>query len=85
MLNYSVSHTTAWFKKHFHMTFSELLQRERILKATRLLKETDISISDIIKECGYENESFFRRKFKEVYSKTPLAYRKLYKNERKEK
>ena len=49
----------------------------RLARATELLIETDFPVSEIISELGYENGSFFRKKFTERYGVTPYNYRKM--------
>ena len=56
-------------------TFQELLQQKRFEKATALLVETNLSVDEIIAAVGYENQSYFYRKYKEKYRMTPRAYR----------
>ncbi len=62
-------------------SFSSLVLNYRCQKAAELLKNTDLSISEIIKQIGYENESFFRRKFQNLYGVNPLEFRKMQKGE----
>ena len=57
-------------------SFSKEVQEKRCSIAARKLLETDLSIEEIIADVGYENESFFRKIFKEKYGKNPLEYRK---------
>lgn len=64
-------------KRHSGSTFKELLQKKRMHKAVELLIETNLSVNDIITAVGYENNSYFHRKFKEQYGMTPKAYRLL--------
>ena len=61
--------------------FKELLQRKRLGKAVSLMCETDLPIHDIIAAVGYENNSYFYRKFKERYGMTPRDYRLLHRGE----
>ena len=49
----------------------------RLARAAELLVETDLPVSEIISELGYENGSFFRKKFTERYGVTPYNYRKM--------
>lgn len=44
--------------------------------AERLLKETDLSVADIVNNIGYENNSYFHKKFREIYGFSPANYRK---------
>ncbi len=78
ILGYSKTYTATWVKKHFGSTFTELLQQNRSETAAQLLRSTDLSIEEIIKLCGYENATFFRKVFKGRYMKSPLEYRKFY-------
>ena len=75
-MGYSPSHASSWIKSHFGESFSEILQRKRLEKACGLLEETTISIGEIINICGYDNESFFRKLFKNHTGQTPFIYRK---------
>ncbi|MEG0593171.1 MAG: AraC family transcriptional regulator, partial [Coprobacillus sp.] len=51
-------------KKQTGMTFTQLLQEERLKAAEKLLKSTDMSMLDIMQEVGYENISYFYKIFK---------------------
>ena len=44
--------------------------------AKRLLEETDMSISEIAHELGYESLTYFERMFKSFMTISPLKYRK---------
>lgn len=78
LLGYSRAYTSNWVRRSLGMTFSEAVQRERCACAAKLLKETELSIQEIINECGYENESFFRKIFRNEFGKSPLEYRRFY-------
>ena len=73
---YSVIYTGSLVKKLTGKTFTSLLQERRCMRAARLLVDTDMPVSEIIACVGYENESFFRKKFNERYGVNPLEYRK---------
>lgn len=64
-----------YFKKHFGYTFVEYLNHFRIEKACVLLVTTDMRIMEISFDTGFENFSYFIRKFKEITGFTPAAYR----------
>lgn len=63
-------------KESFGKTFKELLVEERIKRARELFCTTDLTIGDIIRSLGYENESYFHREFKKRFGITPLAMRR---------
>lgn len=75
-LGYSKNYVSVRVREVTGVVFSELLCRRRCEVAARYLRETDMSVGEIISKIGYENESFFRRKFAEIYGKNPLRYRK---------
>lgn len=62
-------------KQKTGFTFQELLQEKRFEKAASYLEETNLSIEEIIVAVGYENQSYFYRKYKEKYGMTPRDYR----------
>ena len=56
-------------------TYKELLQSRRRRQAAYLLKNSRLSVADIIESVGYDNTSYFFRKFKECYGVSPKMYR----------
>ena len=75
-LGYSAVYTGSLVKKLTGMPFTKVLQRKRCSIAAEKLLNTELSVQEIINGVGYENESFFRKLFKEKYGKNPLEYRK---------
>ena len=62
-------------KKKSGKTYKELLQEKRMQQAVYLLINSRIAVSDIIEAVGYDNTSYFYRKFKERYGISPKGYR----------
>lgn len=81
MLNQSISGLSRMIRKTTGHTYKELVQRRRFRKAVELLMETEMPVNEIAVEVGYENNSYFYRKFREKYHSTPNEYRTLHKNE----
>lgn len=65
-----------FFKKNTNKTFIEFLNEYRITHACKLLAETDMSITDICFESGFNNFSHFNNYFRRVTAKSPSEYRK---------
>ena len=63
-------------KKYGGGNFKELLQKRKLEQAAYLLSNTTLSTAKILESVGYDNSSYFHRKFKEVYGKTPKSYRR---------
>ena len=76
ILGYSSAHTQSLVKKLYGAPLSKLVQDKCCRAAMQMLKETDLSIGEIINNIGYENESFFRKIFKQKYGKNMSEYRK---------
>jgi len=56
-------------------TFGELLKEERLLRARRLLLNTDRKLSDIAEAVGYPNCCYFNRVFQQFFGCAPGRYR----------
>lgn len=65
-------------KAEFGVSFQELLQKKRFQTASARLTGTKMPVSDIIASVGYENNSYFYRKFRQKYGLSPGDYRKLH-------
>ena len=74
--NISLSYLSRIIKKATGMKYKELLQNKRLSKAAQLLKETRLTVQDIITAVGYDNSSYFYRIFREKYGTNPCSYRK---------
>ena len=64
------------FKKQTGYTFTEYLTSCRIDLACRLLKETELKVSDIAAESGFSDRTKFYKVFSEKMGMTPKHYRK---------
>lgn len=82
MVNFSMSGLSRLIKQSTGCTFKELLQRRRFNKALELLVDTDLSVGDILSAVGYENSSYFYRKFLEREQMTPREYRMKHREDK---
>jgi len=64
-----------YFKKITGKTFTKLVNEYRVVHATKLLSESQMSITDISFECGFYNFSHFNKLFKEFTGKSASKYR----------
>ena len=64
-----------FFKKSIGRTPMEYINEYRIKQAMRLLEETDLPVTEVCLECGYNNLGNFLRAFKKYTETTPLKYR----------
>lgn len=78
--NLSESALSKIIKQCTGKTFQEHLMIKRFESAKTMLKKTSIPIEEISINIGYENFSFFYRKFKEFFGETPRSYRQQNKS-----
>jgi AraC-like DNA-binding protein len=64
------------FKKVSGMTFVAHVTRVRIMNALRLLRETELTITEIALQCGFSDQSYFDRRFRQAFGKSPRQFRK---------
>ncbi len=64
-----------YFKKVTGKTFTKLVNEYRVVHATKLLSESQMSITDIAYDCGFNNFSHFNKLFKEITGKSASKYR----------
>ncbi len=75
MLNITVSHFCHLFKQLTGMTFSNYVNYLRIKKAETLLRNTNMTITEIAISIGYNDVAYFSRIFKKQKNISPSEYR----------
>lgn len=75
-LSFSVGECCRMFKRITGQTIISYLTLYRISKSIELLRDTDLSISQIAYETGFSGTSYFIEKFKKQLGTTPLKFRK---------
>ena len=75
----TTSYLCRLFKKEQNTTVNAYLTRVRIEKSKELLK-TDAAIADIAQMCGFSDQSYFTKVFRQTEGMTPLKYRKNSQN-----
>ncbi len=74
--NYSPSYLSRLIQQSTGSNFSKILRKIRIQKACSLLSNSDMSISSICEQTGYNCQRQFNRAFQDVVHMTPSEYRK---------
>ena len=67
------------FKRVFGKPIATYMKEYRIRRAAELLEKSDMQISEIADEVGYENQSKFTQAFKDIIGVLPKDYRKSIK------
>ncbi|EKQ56865.1 MULTISPECIES: AraC family transcriptional regulator [unclassified Clostridium] len=74
-LGFSKFYISRIFSNKIGYQFNDYVNRLRINKAQKLLMETDLPITVIALECGFESQRNFNRIFKDLTSITPTKFR----------
>ena len=74
----SQQHLQRLFKKYLKVTPYQYLNNLRMNIAAAALIETDHSIAEISKECGFLDSFYFSARFKMIYGSSPRAFRKSH-------
>lgn len=78
-LNITEKHLNRITRSCFNKTSTQLIAERVILEAKRLLIHTQLQVTQIGYELGYNDKSYFVRFFKKNAGETPLGFLKKYK------
>lgn len=77
---YSPEHLCRIFQKHLKMSPTTFLANVRLEEAAKRLIYTDEEIIDIASDVGFDNLSYFYRRFKAWHGLSPRKYREVSRN-----
>ncbi len=77
--NMSYSGFCRYFKNRTKKTFSHFVNEIRIGYACKRLMESDITVSNVCFECGFNNLTHFNEQFKKINKITPYQFKRLNK------
>jgi AraC-like DNA-binding protein len=78
LTNMAENSFSRYFSQRTRKSFTSFVNEVRLNHASKLLIETDKSVTEICMECGYNNLSNFNRQFRRIYNKNPLSFKKLF-------
>lgn len=73
---FSPSHFARLFRQTTGETPHQVVRRERLMLAQRLLASTNLPLAQVAAESGFGNQSYFTRVFTSFVRVTPQAYRR---------
>ncbi|MBE2219286.1 MAG: helix-turn-helix transcriptional regulator [Ignavibacteria bacterium] len=71
-------HISKSFHKHFGVTMGQYIRNFKIERSVKLLREKNLTLTEISSACGFADQSHFIRTFKMVHGITPSMYRKIF-------
>jgi AraC-like DNA-binding protein len=63
------------FKRVAGMTLVAYLNHVRLANGSRLLRESDLTIAEIASHVGFSDQSYFDKRFKRAFGRTPKEFR----------
>jgi len=75
ILHYDLYNLSREIKRKTGKSYTELVQEKRLSQSAFLLKNTNMSVSDVALNVGYENISYFHRKFTARFGLSPKKFR----------
>ncbi|MCR5718201.1 MAG: AraC family transcriptional regulator [Oscillospiraceae bacterium] len=81
LAHYSERQFLRLFKEAVGILPLQYITKLRMKTACVLLKETDLSITEIAGRCGYPDSSYFGRVFSQIFGVSPKTYRKKQEDE----
>ena len=78
LINLTEASFFKFIKRHTDKTLTRMINEFRINHATKLLMTTEKNMAEICYECGYNNISYFNRKFKEIMHETPTDFKNIF-------
>lgn len=69
---------TRTFREHFGVPINVYISQQRVTRAKRLLRYSDLTIEQIAGQCGVHDPNYFSRMFKKTEGVSPAGYRRSW-------
>ncbi len=76
-LNLSESHLRTLFRRHIGYSLGRYIRESRLMKASGLIHNSDLNLSEIASQCGFDSIYTFSRSFKRAHGMSPSDYRRF--------
>lgn len=63
------------FKERYGVTVGEYINLYRLEKAEKMLQESQVGIKSVATECGFSDQNYFTKVFRQKHGMTPSEYR----------
>ena len=74
----SREHLSRYMKKYYNFTVHDFINTLKLEYSVNLLMNSNLSVTNICYECGFDNLSWFYKLFESKYKTTPSDYRKTH-------
>lgn len=76
-LGYNSDYLGRIYRKVYECTITQAIHQRRVERACSLLIDSDMTIEEISRRCGFVDADYFRRIFRRYKHITPIAFRKV--------
>ncbi|MDX2360327.1 MAG: helix-turn-helix transcriptional regulator [Crocinitomicaceae bacterium] len=76
LTNLSLSSFKRTFEKNYNEPPASYMRRRKLEQAAKLLKSTELRVSDVAFDCGFSDLANFSKSFQKMYDTSPSEYRK---------
>lgn len=66
------------YRRVFRLTLTEAIHRQRIVMAEKLLTGDSLSLTDVARQCGFNDVGYFRQIFRKLTGLTPASWKRRY-------
>lgn len=74
-VNLSPAYVSYLFKKETGQTLVKYITDKKMDRAKKMLGDRNLKVMQVARSCGYENQSYFNKLFKNYFGVTPKQYR----------
>ncbi|MDQ7094547.1 PocR ligand-binding domain-containing protein [Desulfosporosinus sp. PR] len=71
----SPSHLSRLFREELDCTINDYLTRVRVEQAVEIMKKPELSVAQVSKAVGFQNQSYFAKVFRKYIGVTPIIYK----------
>lgn len=72
------SYLSRFFRANCGINFIDYVTEKRMALASRLLRDTDLKVREVMENVGYSDLPSFTRKFRQVFAASPGNYRSAH-------
>jgi AraC-like DNA-binding protein len=76
LYSYDPNYFCRLFRKSVGVSYKDYVRSLKLDYGMKLVRFTDLSITEIAANCGYETQTHFNREFKAHYKASPSSFRK---------
>jgi AraC-like DNA-binding protein len=76
-LGYNSDYLGRIYRKVYECTITQAIHQRRVERACSLLIDSDMTIEEISRRCGFSDADYFRRIFRRYKHITPIAFRNI--------